>query len=433
MQNKSVEKAYEFITDQGEERACEAIPDAACNEVPGNFFRNMVNGASTKLAEQIASPGIVLPWILSALAAPAYFAGMLIPIKDAGSLLPQLFVSAKIRSFPKRKWFWIIPALIQSLCMLAMAWLVSALEGFAAGLGIVLVLLVFSIASGVASVAFKDVMAKTTPKGKRGQLLAFRAASGGILTLMAGIYLNLFLNNDADDGVYVWLLVIAGILWFLATISFAAIKEMDGATDGGRTPIKELKQGKKLWFNNPNFRKFIFTRGLLMAIPLAQPFYVIIGKEYAGGLVSGLGLMIIAVGVAGIISSPIWGRFADKSSRKMMMVVAGLGVINAVYVLLFPMLPSDWQNIYTFAPAILLNEIARGGARLSRKTYLMDFAPKEERPLYVSLSNTLIGILTLIAAGLGVIAEIFSLEMMVAFLAALLLLSIPVSFRLKEI
>lgn len=433
MKQEISERAYELLTDQSEQRACEAIPDSACNVVPGNFFRNMLNGASSKLAEQIASPGLVIPWILSALAAPAYFAGMLIPIKDAGSLLPQLFVSAKIRSFPKRKWFWIVPAFIQSLCMLTMAWVVSSQDGFTAGLGVVLVLLLFSIASGIASVAFKDVMAKTIPKGKRGQLLAYRATSGGILTLMAGIYLHLFIDKDADKEAYVWLLIIAAILWFLAAVFFMAIKEMDGATEGGRTPVKELKQAKKLWFSNGNLRKFIFTRGLLMAIPLAQPFYVIIGKEYAGGEVSGLGLMVIAVGVAGIVSSPIWGKFADKSSRKMMMVVAALGIVNATYVLLFPMLPSDWQNIYTFAPAILLNVIAHGGARLSRKTYLIDFAPKDERPLYVSLSNTMIGILTIVAAGLGVIAEVFSLELMVGFLAALLLLSIPICFKLKEV
>ena len=351
MQKELPNRAYELLTDDGEERACEAIPDSACHEVPGNFFRNMFNGASTKLAEQIASPGLVFPWILSTLAAPAYFAGMLIPIKDAGSLLPQLFVSAKIRSFPKRKWFWIVPAIIQALCMLVMAWIVSTLDGFAAGLGVVLVLLLFSIASGVASVAFKDVLAKTIPKGKRGQLLAYRATSGGVLTLMAGIYLHLFLDESVDEQVYAWLLIIAAFLWLLAAILFLSIKEIPGATDGGRTPIKELKQGRNLWVKNSNLRKFIFTRGLLMAIPLAQPFYVIIGKKYAGGEVAGLGLMVIAVGIAGIISSPIWGRFADNSSRKMMMVVATLGIINAAYVLLFPLLPNAWQNIYTFAPS----------------------------------------------------------------------------------
>jgi MFS family permease len=433
MQQDISERAYELLTDDSEERACKAIPDTACHVVPGNFFLNMLNGACTKFAEQLASPGLVIPWILSTLAAPAYFAGMLIPIKDAGSLLPQLLVSAKIRSFPKRKWFWIAPAFIQSLCIFGMAWVVSSLDGFMAGLCVVLALLIFSIASGVASVSFKDVLAKTIPKGKRGQLLAYRAASGGILTLMAGIYLHLFFSATTNTQAYVWLLIIAGIFWVLAAVFFISIQEVDGATEGGRTPIKELKNGKDLWINNSNFRKFIFTRGLLMAIPLAQPFYVIIGKEYAGGEVSGLGLMVIAVGLAGIISSPIWGKFADKSSRKMMVVVSVLGIVNAGYVLLFPMLPADWQNIYTFSPAILLNVIAHGGARLSRKTYLIDFAPKSERPLYVSLSNTLIGILTLVAAALGLIAEIFSLQIMVGFLAALLLLSIPISLKLKEV
>ena len=428
-----LEKSYSLITDEGETRACEAIPDAACTDVPRNFFLNIFNGASTKLAEQLASPGVVLPWILSVLAAPAYFVGFLIPIKDAGSLLPQLLVSAKIRSYARRKWFWIVPALVQAICLLGMAAVVAAWEGFPAGIAIVALLLVFSFASGVASVAFKDVMGKTIPKGKRGQVLAYRATLGGVLTLVAGVLMYTLIEGAEERSPYLWLLLTAAVLWVLAAVFFVGIVEEKGATEGGRSPVQELKEAKKLFKQEPNLRRFIFTRGLLMAVPLAQPLYVLLGKQYTDSSIGALAIMVVAVGIAGIISSPFWGRFADKSSRKMMLVVAAMGIGNAVLVLLFPLLPEDWQNVYTFVPLLLLNVMVHGGARLSRKTYLVDMAPKDERPLYVSLSNTIIGLFTLLAAALGMLAELISPEFFVGFLALLLALSMPLAYKLEEI
>ena len=109
------EKTYELLTD--DDRSCEAIPDSACKEAPGNFVLNASNGSLTKLAEQIASPSLVLPWFLSALGAPSSFSGFLVPIHKGGSLLPQLAVSGRIRAFSVRKWFWVGAGVIQSLAL----------------------------------------------------------------------------------------------------------------------------------------------------------------------------------------------------------------------------------------------------------------------------------------------------------------------------
>ena len=47
------EKVYSFITDEGEERACETISEKACKEVPGNFLKNVASGGFSKLANQL--------------------------------------------------------------------------------------------------------------------------------------------------------------------------------------------------------------------------------------------------------------------------------------------------------------------------------------------------------------------------------------------
>lgn len=428
----SSDKIYDLLTDD-ELRSCDAIPEEACTEVPRNFTLNVINGSSTKLAEELISPGVTLPWILSAIGAPAFMAGLLVPIKNAGSLMPQLLVSANIRAYSIRKYFWGSAALVQALCMFLMGVSVLLLPGVTASWALVGLLLIFSIASGVASVAFKDVVAKTIPKGTRGQMLASRASFGGVFSLIAGLILYFYVGENAGASTYAILFGVAAVLWLFAAVMFFLIQEEPGATEGGRNPVSEIKEGISILKKDQNFRKFIITRALLMAIPLATPFYVYIGRETVDDSLAGFGLLIITTGLANIVSSPFWGRYSDKSSRLMMVVTSALGIFTALYVLGFPYLPESWQIMYAFVPVFFLNGMAHAGARLSRKTYLVDFAPDKERPLYVSLSNTLIGLFTIVAAGIGFIAELYSVEALIIFFVGMMVLSGILSLRLKEV
>jgi len=180
-------RLYRWLTDgDAEARACEAIPDEACEHVPRSFVLNAANGAVTKLAEQLASPGLVLAWLLETIAAPVAMVGWLEPVRQGGSLLPQLTVSAQIRARPVRTWFWVGAGVAQAAALALIAVAALTLVGAAGGLAVLGLLALFSVASGIGSVAFSDVVGKTIPKGKRGQLLALAGAGGAWLAPEAG-------------------------------------------------------------------------------------------------------------------------------------------------------------------------------------------------------------------------------------------------------
>src|SRR5690606_34654531 len=122
--------------------------DALCTALPRNYLLNLANGACTKLAEQIASPGLVLPWLLSALGTPAGVIGFLVPVRQAGALLPQLAVAARIRAVAVRKWVWAGAGFSQALMLLLMVLAALVLSPLTAGWAIVGLLTVFSMASG---------------------------------------------------------------------------------------------------------------------------------------------------------------------------------------------------------------------------------------------------------------------------------------------
>ena len=273
--NAITNRAYEFLADE-ELRSCSTIPDEDCTDVPKNFVLNIVNGSLTKLAEKLISPNLTLPWILQLLGAPAMLIGMLVPIKDAGSLLPQLFVAGSIRTRPKRKFFWVFAALVQSICWMIAGVLIFTTDHAYISWLVAILLLCFSLASGVASVALKDVTGKTIPKGNRGQMLSYRSTFGGSLAIAASVTLIFFISDADDKAVFAGLFLLAAALWLVAALVFAFIDEASGSTQGGRNAQDELKAGLALLKKQTDFRNFLLVRALLMAIPLLTPFYVIL-------------------------------------------------------------------------------------------------------------------------------------------------------------
>jgi hypothetical protein len=426
------ERVYEVVAGEEDERSCEAIPDEACKELPGNFLLNALNGASTKLAEQLASPGLVLPWLLGAMGAPAALVGLLVPVRRAGSLLPQLAVAGRIRARPRRKWYWVGAGVTQAVALMAMIPAVLLLPPTAGGLAIVAALAVFAVASGVGSVAFKDVMAKTIPRGRRGRLLGTRATLGGVLALAAAASLRFGIGEEDSLAPYVVLLAAAAALWLLASMFFAAIRELDGATGGGRTALEEARAGLHLLREQPAFTRFVSARALLLAAQLASPFYALQAQASTGVGAGNLAILVMASSLAAVLSSPFWGRFSDASSRRVMVAGGVWTAITVALALSAEVLPEGSLGIGLFALVFLSSGFAVAGVRLGRKTYLVDGAPEADRPLMVAVANTLVGVMYAVAAGFGLLADQLGVWAVLVLLGAMAVGGTLLSLGLPE-
>lgn len=430
----TVDQLYDFITgeDTDEARACEAIPDGACVEVPGNFFLNAANGAATKLGDRLASPGLVLPWLLAALGAPGYLAGLLVPVRRAAALLPQLAVSGKMREAARRKWYWFVGALSFGLMFVLMVPAALILPPTGAGWAVIALLGVASISRGFSSVAFKDVLGKTIPKGRRGRLLALRATTGGLLALVAGVLMRLYLGEQSHVTPYLLLVAAGGGLWVLGAVAVLFITEQPGATEGGRTAIEELNAGLALLREVPGLRHFILARALLLSITLSVPYYSLYGRELTGAEAGNLGIFVVASSLAAVLSSPVWGRFSDRSSRTVMMVASSLAALAGVAALALTLLPETLHSAYVFGGIVLLLGFAQAGVRLGRKTYLVDGAPVDERPLYAAMTNTILGIFILLGSGFGLLQQVIGIRALIGVFVAMGLLGTAAVWRMPE-
>lgn len=429
--NTTTDQLYSLIANEEDARSCSDLPDSACREVPRNFFLILFANVLTKLGDLLISPKTVLAWLLGAVGAPALVA-WLVPIRESGSMMPQLFIGAWVRRKPVRKGFWVLGSLGQALSVLAMAASVWFLEGYQAGTGVVLALVVFSLARGFCSVAMKDVQGKTIPKGRRGRLSGLATTLGGTLTAILAFVL---FRDQGDPSLlfYTLLLVLASALWLFAGVLFAAVDEYPGETSGGGNAIRDAFVSLSLLRDDAPFRHFVVTRALLLCSALASPYFVVLAQQEAdsGWL---LGIFLLASSLASSVSASIWGWMADSSSRRVMIrgaaLASGTCLAVAAAAILFG---TGFGGLWFYPAAFFVLSIAHAGVRLGRKTYLVDMAGGNKRTDYTAVSNTVIGILLLATGGLTALVSLISPQAVILVLGLMGLAGTFSALRMREL
>jgi hypothetical protein len=432
--NQALGEIYNRITGDEDARVCKDIPEAACDDQPRNFFAYLGANLLGKIADEIASARLVIPWLFGSLGVPAVFTGLLVPIREAGVLLPQLVIAAVVRRLPIRKGVWLLGAGLSALSLFGMAVAATSLVGGAAGGAIVLMLVIFSLARGLCSVSAKDVLGKTVSKSRRGALMGWSAGLSGVAVLAVGLWMGTLQQDGSGLHVFAGLLTAAGVLWIAAALFFAAIKEQPGATAGGGNALTVALQQLQLLVVDVPFRRFVLARALLLAIALAPPFYVLLVQQRTQTGLLGLGALIIANGLATSISAPFWGYLGDRSSRRVMVASAtGAGLLG---IFTFAAVSFDWAwatSDIGLAGIFLVLNIMQGGVRLGRKVYLVDLASGENRAAYVAVSNTVIGVLMLIGGLIGLLSDHFGVVATVLLLGIVSLIAAILVWRLPEV
>lgn len=425
---------YDQITGDEDARVCKDIPDSECTHQPRNFFAYLTANLFGKIGDELASARLTLPWLLSALGAPAAFTGFLVPIREAGVLVPQLVVAAYIRRMPLRKYVWLLGAGLSAVSLLLMAIVALGFSGAAAGWAILSMLVMFSMARGLCSVSAKDVLGKTVSKTRRGTLMGYSVAISSLAVLGVGLYLQQFGHDLSSLGVFRVLLLMAAGCWLVGIVLFAQIRESPGSTEGGGNALSMALQSLLLLRTDQAFRRYVIARSLLLSVALLPPFFVVLSEQHAGRGLQGLGWLIIANGIAGSLSAVVWGKMSDRSSRMVMATGAAITAMVGILTFVLAALHSPVLNWPALPPLLFfLIIIAHGGVRLGRKVYLVDMANSETRSAYVAVSNTVIGVVMLLAGSIGLVADAFGTRYAILVLSLLALGAAYYSARMPEV
>ena len=366
------------------------------------FSRHLFALISTKIADGLIDPKLVLAWILTAIGAPGYLVGALVPAREAGALLPQVVLAREIQKRSIRKYFWAAGSLVQGIAAIGIAVAALTLTGAPAGWTILGCLAVLATARAACSASHKDVLARTVAKGSRGKL---SGAAGTVAALIVFAY-ALLLSADIiprEPSVVAIGIAVAGGLWIVAALVFMQLDEpadndADGTSDGLRELLAPLRQ-------DAEFQNYVIVRGLLIATALAPPFLVMLINQSEGFGLGNLGLLLIASSAAAISSSYVWGLASDRSSRRTLALSAIAAATIYGIAAAVGMTTGGIASAWVAAALIFVAQIAYEGARAGRKTHLTDMDTGGAKAVYTALSNAMIGVLLLLGRGVRCIGR----------------------------
>lgn len=424
---------YEVLTGEDDGRVCRDIPESACNDQPRNFVIHIASLAATKTGDGLADPKLVISWLLSALGAPGYLIGFLVPVREAGALLPQLVTAATIRELPQRKWAWAVGSLVQGLAIAGIAGAALTLDGAAAGWAIVGLLAVFAVARSVCSVSYKDVLGKTVSKSTRGTATGTAGTVSAALVFIFGAALALGVL-ERSVGVVVAALLVAAGLWLFAAGLFTTLSEEPGAVEGGGNPLATARRQLGLFREDPQLTRFVATRGLLTATALAPPYLVALAGRGEDAQAGQLGAFIVASSAAAFLSNYVWGRLSDISSRRVLAGTGAIGALALAAAAAFTWFADSFEGRSWAFPAFLfVVMIAYQGVRLGRSTHIVDMADSDNRAAYTALSNTAVGLLLIAGGAFGALAELAGQGAVLAVFAAMCAAAALVALGLREV
>lgn len=344
-----------------------------------NYRLAVLNGWLVWLGDTFLNPNIVLTSFAAKLGAPGALIGLLPALLQAGGMVPQAFLAPYVARFPRKIVLYrkVAALRLSGVILMALAtfflgpWPHLLLAGFLAGL------LLNALFTGVSSLPFWEVVAKTTPVERRAHLFSARNLIGGLLAFLAGFGVRGILALPLPFPLPY------ALLFALGALAFGTGWYLFGLTREPAEPPKEERISLRLPLEHQGFRRYLRVRVLLGLAGMAEPFYAVYAVRTLGqGQELGLYLSLYALSFT--LSNLLWARLAERGSKGVLQAGAFLALLAPLLALLLPR--------HLFGLVFLLQGAYLAALGLSTTTYLLNLAPPEERSAFIGLANTVAGV-----------------------------------------
>ena len=320
-----------------------------------NYRVLLGQGVANGAGYELTSEKLVLPFLYTAVGAPVFFAGLLVPIATVAKLAIQIVAAPMINAARSNKRFVAAggggdrdgdglrqPDRQHGAGRLAGAGLPVRRPGRSGR------------AAGVYSLAFNDMLGRVLPRSHRSRLLFTQSGLAGIFAVVVALGSQIILPPGTSLAAHQELLWLGIVLIAISAAAIFAVREPEKARSAAEKPaaasgkgrIAELGAGFRIAFALPWFKHFVVARSLFLSIELAMPFYSIHAATFHGGNASGLSTFVIASSAGLVIGGFAWPRIGEASIRLVLAlaaVVTGLGGVLALAIELQPALqtPAD--------------------------------------------------------------------------------------------
>jgi len=375
----------------------------------------IANGALYTLAETLIDPALVLTWFLSRLSASNVLIGLVVPLRDAGWFIPQLFAARYQSRLPYKLPVYSIVAFTRSLAWMVMAVIMLTQHDPAILIAGFFIPYTFnSLASGLAGVPFMDIVAKTIPARRLGAFFGTRMFLGGALGIAGSLIVRLALSEQLGQTFPTnvgQLMAIAAFFAVAGLLAFTFVVEPRGEAENQEgSLVAHLGRAAQLPRQDHNFRLFLTARVVLMLAQMGTPFFAVYSSRELGAGAEMVSIYLAAYTTTFLLSNVLWSRLSERRGNCLVMrLAAGLGLGMALTAWLTGPLnrvlalaaAAPWLFVVVFA----LSGAFQSASSLGGMSLMLEMAPPHDRALYVGLTNTALGVALLATALGGVIVD----------------------------
>lgn len=385
------------------------------------------------VGDQVVSAKTVLPWLLGAAGAPAFFVGLLVPVRESGAMLPQAALTPWVLTRTKRAPLWILGAAGQALTAALIALAALLLTGTPLGLAVLVLLALHAVSRALSSITVKDVQGRTISKGHRGVITGRATSLSGLVALVIGLGLGL-LPLPLPTWVLAALIFAGAFAWLAALLVFRTIDEPvpDHPGDADTSHGNWWTDMWRMFFQDSVFRNFVVVRSLMLVTALSTSFVVLLSQEI-GHEIAGLGMFVVAAALATLIGGRISGAASDLSSKSVMAIGAGASVAVIAAVVVTAQLWPDTVAPWALPVGFFLIQLAHTAVRVARKTYVVDMAEGDARTRYTGAANSLMGVILLVVGVISGVLAGWGATAALIFLAVVGVVGVFGATRLKDV
>jgi MFS family permease len=218
-----------------------------------------------------------------------------------------------------------------------------------------------------------------------------------------------------------------------------AIHEPIGpAVQDHMSPYEHLRRGLGLIRTDHVYRRYVGAQVALSLADVSVPFFTLYAKNVLQAPDGMVGVYVLVRAAALLTANIPWGRLSDRHGNRLILraMTAGLGLVMLMALVLLALvqglrLSGPWLP-YLALPVFLVSGALVPPRILVGSNFLVELVPEEERPLYLGLSNTLIGLALLLSGALGMLANPFGFAGLFLFSLGLYGLAFLMASRLPE-
>jgi MFS family permease len=354
-----------------------------------NFIVSVLDGAFFGFALGLASSVTVLPLFVSTLTDSTVLIGLIASIQTIGWQLPQLLTAVRVARLRRYKPMVVLTSFHERwpyFGLALVAWLLPTL-GTQVALFLAFGLLIWqALGGGFTATAWQSMTGKIVPPNRRGTFWGVQAAGVNLMSSLGAVIAGTLLASLPSPTDFALCFLIAGALMLVSWGWLSLTREPES------DPDDMLASSRLAWSNmsailrrDASFRWFLAARILAQLAWTAISFYTIYAvrafnmDEQTAGLLAGV------MTIAHMGASPLLGWIGDQWGHRIVFMMGGLMI--AASALLAMLAPELGWFFVVFGLAGCFNAVMW----TTTMALTVEFGTPGERPLYIGLSNTLVG------------------------------------------